>query len=664
MLYTMRSFSKLLVANRGEIALRVMRTCRAMGISTVAVYSDFDSRSPHTRFADEAVHIGPSPSKESYLQIEKIIDAARRTGAEAIHPGYGFLSENADFASACEAAGIAFIGPSADAIREMGSKRIARRIAAGAGVPIVPGYNGDDQSFESLGTQALGIGLPVLIKASAGGGGKGMRTVREESAMNESLESARREAENAFGDGSLLIEKYIEDARHIEFQILGDHHGNLIHLFERECSIQRRHQKVIEESPSPALTPDLRSRMGEAAVAVGRAIGYTNAGTVEFILATSGEFYFIEVNTRLQVEHPVTEMITGLDLVKLQIEIAAGKPLSLTQEDVKSKGHAIEVRLYAEDPDNDFLPSTGVIHDWNPPEAIEGLRTDAGIEAKTEIGIHYDPLLAKIIAHAADREAAMRKLSYGMKSLSVQGIKTNRDFLIRLLEHTGFREGRFDTGFIAEHLEKLVALTDSDLDVACAAAAALYLREARRGEAEVLPNIPAGYRNNPYRDPSVKLRIGGNTIDVSYRGAGDSTYAVSCGARQIQVQVISWEPRALRLSIDGIQRLFRVTEAEETLYLHSSAGSRTVTRLPRYPQQTAASDHETANASMPGQVLKILVSVGQEVAIGDPLVILEAMKMEQTIRAAMEGVVESVLVKMGQVVSPGDVLVEIAALQT
>ena len=513
----MRSFNKVLIANRSEIALRVMRTCRAMGISTVAVYSDADSHLPHTRFADEAVHIGPSPSRESYLQIEKIIDAARRTGAEAIHPGYGFLSENADFASACEAAGIAFIGPSADSIREMGWKRIARRIVAGAGVRIVPGYNGDDQGFESLRTQALGIGLPILIKSSAGGGGKGVRVVREESAMDESLESARREAENAFGDGSLLIEKYIKDARHIEFQILGDHQGNLIHLLERECSIQRRHQKVVEESPSPALTPELRSRMGEAAVAVGRAIGYTNAGTVEFILAPSGEFYFIEVNTRLQVEHPVTEMITAVDLVKLQIEIAAGNPLSLTQEDVRSTGHAIEVRLYAEDPDNEFLPSTGTIHDWMPPSNIEGFRVDAGIEATTEIGIHYDPLLAKVIAHGADRETALRKLAYGMKRLSVQGIQTNRDFLIRLLEHSEFREGRYHTGFIAGHLAALVAQKDPALDLACAAAAALYLHEARRAQAEILPHIPAGYRNNPYRDPLARLQIGANTFDVSYR---------------------------------------------------------------------------------------------------------------------------------------------------
>ena len=659
----MRSFSKLLVANRGEIALRVMRTCRAMGISTVAVYSDADSRSPHTRFADEAVHIGPSPSKESYLQLENIIDAARRTGAEAIHPGYGFLSENADFASACEAAGIVFIGPSADSIREMGSKRIARSIAAGAGVPIVPGYNGDDQSFESLGTQALGIGLPILIKASAGGGGKGMRIVREESAMNESLESARREAENAFGDGSLLIEKCIEDARHVEFQILADHHGNLIHLLERECSIQRRHQKVIEESPSPALTPELRSLMGEAAVAVGRAIGYANAGTVEFILAPSGRFYFIEVNTRLQVEHPVTEMITGLDLVKLQIEIAAGKPLSLKQEDLNSKGHAIEVRLYAEDPDNDFLPSTGVIHDWNPPEAIEGLRIDAGIESQMEVGIYYDPLLAKVIAHGVDRETALGKLSYALRKLSVQGIKTNRDFLIRLLEHAEFRDGRFDTGFIGKHVGQLIAQTDPALDLACAGAAALYLHQIRRAVAEVLPRIPAGYRNNPYRDPSVKLLVGDRPFDVSYRSTGGDAYTVSIGDAQLQVRMVSFEPGDIRLEIDGVQRHFRVTEADDKLFLHSWAGSRTVTRLPRYPQQHAASDHETANASMPGQVLKILVQEGQQVSTGDPLIILEAMKMEQTIRAAMEGVVTGVLVKMGQVVSPGDVLVEIAAIE-
>src|SRR5262249_52659727 len=391
-----------------------MRSCRAMGISTVAVYSDPDTRAPHTRFADEAVHIGAAPSKDSYLNIGRIISVVKQTGAQGVHPGYGFLSENADFAEACEVAGITFIGPSADSIRKMGLKTTAREIMSRADIPVISGYNGHDQSTEALRQNAVEIGLPMLIKASAGGGGKGMRVVSDAGGLTDAIEAARREAEKAFGDGALLIEKYIENARHIEVQILGDHHGNLIHLFERECSIQRRHQKIIEESPSPALKPPLRQRMCEAALEAGRAIGYTNAGTVEFILAPSGEFYFIEVNTRLQVEHPVTEMTTGLDLVKLQIEIAEGRPLSVAQEDINQTGHAIEARLYAEDPANNFRPATGAIYQWDSP-AIEGVRIDSGVEAKTEVGIHYDPLLAKLIAHGADRASALRELAYALK---------------------------------------------------------------------------------------------------------------------------------------------------------------------------------------------------------------------------------------------------------
>jgi 3-methylcrotonyl-CoA carboxylase alpha subunit len=374
-----RSFRKILIANRGEIALRVMRSCHAMGVETVAVYSDADADSPHVRFAGESVHLGAATAQESYLRIEKIVEAARRTGAEAIHPGYGFLSENAEFAESCAAAGVVFIGPPPAAIRAMGLKSSARMLAAEAGAPVVPGYDGEDQSSETLRARTVKIGFPVLIKASAGGGGKGMRVVRAESEVDRAIEAARRETEKAFGDGSLLLEKYVEGARHVEVQILGDARGNLVHLFERDCSLQRRHQKVVEECPSPAVNEELRRKLGEAAVAIGRAIGYTNAGTVEFILAPSGEFYFIEVNTRLQVEHPVTEMVTGLDLVRLQIEIAEGRPLPFAQVDLKAEGHAIEARLYAEDPANDFLPSTGKILDLHLP-AIEGVRVDSGID--------------------------------------------------------------------------------------------------------------------------------------------------------------------------------------------------------------------------------------------------------------------------------------------
>ncbi len=657
-----KSFRKILVANRGEIALRVMRTCRAMGIATVAVYSDADINALHARFADEAVHIGPALSTESYLNIAKIIEAAQRAGADAIHPGYGFLSENVGFAEACASDGVIFIGPSPQAIRQMGLKSTARKMAAEAGVPITPGYDGSDQSLETLRSQMIGIGFPVLVKASAGGGGKGMRVVRTEKEIDESVESARREAEKAFGDGSLLLEKFIERARHIEVQILGDEHGNLLHLFERDCSLQRRHQKIIEESPSPSVNEELRGLMGEAAIKVGRAINYTNAGTVEFILAPSGEFYFIEVNTRLQVEHPVTEMVTGLDLVKLQIEIAEGKPLLLSQNELRTSGHAIEARIYAEDPRNHFLPATGKILDWQLPESIEGLRIDAGVERGTDVGIYYDPMLAKLIAHGADRDTALRKLSYALRASSMQGLQTNREFLIRLLEHSQFSQGDAHTGFIAEHLDELLTSDDSQLNRESPAALALYLQRQWRSSDELLSELPASYRNNPYRDPSVKFRIGAEDIEVSWRRIAEGNYEIKVFDSSIKAQVLSCEPENIRLSFDGVQRSFRIVEAADQFYLHSTLGSRVIRRLPRHPIRQSASEEGSANSPMPGQVLKILVEVGQKVSSGDPLIILEAMKMEHTMRASVDGVVETILVSQGEVIGPGQVLVQIAAL--
>ena len=657
----MRIFRKILIANRGEIALRVMRTCQAMGISSVAVYSDPDARAPHVCFADQAVYIGSALSKDSYLNIEKVIDAARRTGADAIHPGYGFLSENADFAEACKASRITFIGPTADAIRKMGLKSTARRMIAEAGVPIVPGYDAEDQSLDALSGNANAIGLPVLIKASAGGGGKGMRVVRNASELRESLEAARREAEKAFGDGTLLLEKYIECARHVEVQILGDHHGHLIHLFERECSIQRRHQKIIEESPSPAVSPELRHRICEAAIAAGRAIGYTNAGTVEFILAPSGEFYFIEVNTRLQVEHPVTEMITGLDLVRLQIEIAEGRALSLAQEDVKQHGHSIEARLYAEDPNNGFLPASGKLHEWETPVSIEGLRIDAGVQRGTEVGIHYDPMLAKLIAHGADRDTARLRLSHGLRTLFAPGVQTNREFLIRAIDHSDFASGSYHTGFVDKHLDALIRPDNATEGLIAASVVALSLIKRRWGTTTILPDLPEGYRNNPFRDPSIKLQVGSAVVDVSWRLMGDERFTISCGDWQANAQLVSFERGSIRVAFDGIQQMFRIAEAGDQFFVQSRSSSHVIIRLPRYPHAHADSEHESAYAPMPGQILKILVEIGQRVSAGDALVILEAMKMEQTLRAATDGVVEAVMVKQGDVVAPGDRLVEIAA---
>lgn len=615
-----------MIANRGEIVLRIARTSREMGIRPVAIYSDADRDAPHTRACDETVAIGAS-----YLDIDKIVDRARAVKADAIHPGYGFLAENADFAEACHRAEMTFIGPSPEAIRKMGRKIAAREIAAEAGVPIVPSYH-----------PTAAMDFPVLIKASAGGGGRGMRIVRHPDELAEALESAGREAERAFGDGSLLIERYLENARHVEFQIFGDRHGKLIHLYERDCSIQRRHQKIIEESPSPALTGQLRRRMGEAAIAVGRAIGYTNAGTVEFLLAPSGDFYFIEVNTRIQVEHPVTELVTGLDLVRLQIEVAEGGSLP---DPPMMNGHAIEARLNAEDPANDFLPSAGQVHAWRQPAHV---RVDTALEPGVEIGIHYDSLLAKVISHGPDRATALRKLAYALQSTCLLGLKTNREYLIQILETPEFRESRVHTAFLPapdpppeppDHL----------------AAAALYL------DLSPVKGIPPNFRNNPYRDPSRKFRIGEREVTVSWKRAGPADYSVAVGTTDLPVSVVRRAQNAITLSSDGIARTYEIVQAGDTLFIHSTNGETTLTSLSRHPRSSAAGQQRTANASMPGQVLRILVTEGQQVKTGDSLVVLEAMKMEQTIRTTINGVIQSVLVKTGQVVAPGQMLVQISA---
>lgn len=645
-----RSFRKILIANRGEIALRVMRTCREMGIATVAVFSEADAHALHARSADEAVLI------DSYLAGEKICAAARQTGADAIHPGYGFLSESADFAESCAAAGIVFIGPSPRVIRLMGLKSRARRLMAEAGIPIVPGYDGERQDFETIGVKMIELGLPVLIKAAAGGGGKGMRLVRSESEIESSIEAARREAEKACGDGSLLLEKYLERARHVEVQILGDRQGNLVHLFERDCSVQRRYQKLIEESPSPFAAEELRRSLGETAVRAGRVLGYTGAGTVEFILSEApGECYFIEMNTRLQVEHAVTEMITGIDLVKAQIEIAEGKPLPYRQSDLCSSGHAIEARLYAEDPEHGFLPSTGKIGEWRPPEPSTGLRIDSGVERGTEVGIHFDPLLAKVIAHAGDRFAALRKLRSALRSLIVFGPRTNREFLLRLLETEAFARGDVHTGFVEEHLSELIQGADPQAKRAAVIALVLYLQK----QWQDADGLPPGYRNNPFRDPSLRLEVDEREIEISWRRCAGDSYLVEVSGSTIEAQVIFCRPDAIRLSLGGIQRTFAILSVDDEFYVHSTLGSQTVRRLPRHPIPRAAREEGFASSPMPGQVVKILAAVGQSVAPGEPLIILEAMKMEHTMRAVVEGVVDEILVAEGDVVAPGQMLVKL-----
>jgi len=625
----MKTFKKILIANRGEIAVRIMRTCRAMGIATVAVYSEFDHDAVHVGLADQAVPIGGAQVRSSYLNIEKIIAAARHTGADAIHPGYGFLAENAAFASACEDAGLVFIGPRASVIEALGSKSKARRLAQEAGVPVVPVPKEDE--------------FPKLIKAALGGGGRGMRIVRNATEFTEAFAAAKGEAERAFGDGELLVEKYIEGARHIEVQIFGDHHGNVMHLYERDCSVQRRHQKIIEESPSPAVTPEVRGRMTDAAVALAHKVGYTNAGTVEFLLAPSGDFYFIEVNTRIQVEHPVTEMVTGLDLIRRQIEIAQGGKLPDAQP--QQSGHAIEARLYAEDPTNGFLPSTGTLHVWEPPPSSTGLRIESGVEQGSDIGVYYDPLLAKVIAHAEDRPSAIRKLTHALRNFAAQGMQTNREFLIAVLESEEFRSGRAHTGFQLP----VSPAVDEKLDRVFCLVTRAYVERTEHARRTVLPSIPPRFRNNPTAAPAMKFAI------------GKSEYRIDSGKPAVETLAVGAEH--VDALIEGVRYRFHIRQHGAEYYVRSTLGQRHVTKLPRFPEKSASGQHQSANSPMPGQVLRILVAEGQKVKPGDGLVVLEAMKMEQTIKATIQGVVRTVLVKPAQVVAPGEMLVEIEAVE-
>lgn len=489
-----KSLAKILIANRGEIAVRLIRACREIDIGSVAVYSEADTNALHVRLADEAVLLGPAEASQSYLVMEKIIAAAKETGAQAIHPGYGFMSENAGFAQAVADAGLVFIGPSPNAITAMGDKAKARALMEKAGVPLVPGYQGKDDD-KSLVKAAKEIGFPVLVKAAAGGGGKGMRVVEKAGDLKEGIETARREAQNAFGDGRLIVEKYITQARHVEIQVLADTHGNTVHLFERECSIQRRHQKVIEETPSPLLDEALRSEMGAAAVSAAQAVGYTNAGTVEFIVdPNTREFYFLEMNTRLQVEHPITEMVTGLDLAQWQIRIAAGEKLAFSQTNLTQRGHAIESRIYAEDPANGFLPAVGTLLQWNPAQG-PGVRVDSGVQTNSEVSVYYDPLLAKVIVHAEDRHAAIRKMEQALRDTTVLGVITNRDFLLDVLSHDEFTAGTATTSFVDAQFSDWGQPDEETIPVAALVAAALV--EMNGGAAQVSTSATTA-EDDPY----------------------------------------------------------------------------------------------------------------------------------------------------------------------
>ncbi|HEX6542781.1 MAG TPA: acetyl-CoA carboxylase biotin carboxylase subunit [Ktedonobacterales bacterium] len=671
-----RLIRKVLVANRGEIACRVMRTCRSLGIATVAVFSDADAHARHVREADEAVRIGESAASASYLSIPALIAAAQRTGADAIHPGYGFLAENADFAAACEAAALAFIGPSANVIRRMGSKREAKRLATAAGVPVVPGYDGDDTSDARLIAAAREIGYPVMVKASAGGGGKGMRIVTRAADLPDALAAARREALSAFGDETLLLEKALTEPRHIEIQIFGDAYGHVIALGERECTIQRRHQKVIEETPSTALTPELRARMSESAVAIGRTLGYTGAGTVEFIVDVAGNFYFLEVNTRLQVEHPVTEMVTGLDLVRWQIMVAEGHPLPLTQKQISFSGHAVEARVYAEDPAVGFLPQAGDVALWRPPEG-DGVRVDAGVATGDTISTWYDPMVAKITAHGATRDEALRRLDAALRQTVLLGIRSNLDYVRRVLLHPDHRAGRISTAFLDQHIADLLPAVSAVAgsfsgSLMSTQRAALAITMWRLVTTTTSATIPTTWRNNRTRPLLESYKeIAGSmagppaeiTLHLMPERAGGFTVWFGEDSRTYAVQVRECIGPDITLEIEGhvMRATVMETQAEEWWAHVAGETHRLVRRSPLPLPGAARASNDALTAPMPGQVMSVLVGEGQSVAAGDPLMILEAMKMEHTIRAPHDGIVSAVHYRRGDQVRAAAILVDVRA---
>ena len=639
-------FARILIANRGEIACRVIRTARRMGARTVAVYSDADREALHVRLADEARRIGAPPAAQSYLDIDAVLGAARASGAQAIHPGYGFLAENEQFAAACERAGIVFIGPSAQAIAAMGDKAAAKRLMEKAGVPLVPGYHGESQDDALLAKEAAGIGFPVIIKPSSGGGGKGMRVVRDPKAFGEALAAARREAKSAFGDERVLVERYLERPRHIEMQVFGDTHGNVIHLFERDCSVQRRHQKVIEEAPAPRF--DKRAEMGAAAIAAAKAIRYTGAGTVEFIAEQDGRFYFMEMNTRLQVEHPVTEMITGLDLVEWQLRVASGERLPLAQDAVQMKGHAIEARIYAEDPERDFLPATGKLRHLAFPHAA---RVDTGVREGDEIGAWYDPLIAKLVVHGADRAAALARLSAALGDTRIVGVTTNVEFLRRVCESTAFAEAEIDTGLIERHRAELFT-PRGPVPAEVLAAAAL----AELAHEEATSRERAARSGDPH---SPWHRADGWRLNA--QSHHDFVFAAAGAEHRVRVAFVDGERR---LEIDGRAHEAAASKAKavrdgQTWHVFHGGWHWTLALKEELAEVDVDATRGSLAAPMPGRVIKVLVEAGAKVTKGEPLLILEAMKMEHTITAPSDGTVREIHYAAGEQVLEGAELIRL-----
>ncbi len=672
-------FTKILIANRGEIACRVAATAKRLGVKTVAVYSDADANAKHVAVCDEAVHIGGSAPKDSYLRWERIIDAAKTTGAQAIHPGYGFLSENEDFAKACADAGLVFIGPPASAINAMGLKAESKRLMEQAQVPLVPGYHGADQDPVMLQREADRIGYPVLIKASAGGGGKGMRAVDKAEDFAAALDSCKREAINSFGDDAVLVEKYVQRPRHIEIQVFGDTHGNCVYLFERDCSVQRRHQKVLEEAPAPGMTPELRARMGEAAVAAARAVNYVGAGTVEFIVEQPGgydapeqmKFYFMEMNTRLQVEHPVTEAITGLDLVEWQLRVASGEPLPLKQEDLRITGHAIEARICAENPDNNFLPATGALNVYALPECVTfdrgAVRVDSGVRQGDAISPFYDSMVAKLIVHGDTREQALARLDEALAQTHIVGLATNVQFLRRVAKTAAFAQAKLDTALIQREQAVLFHQEPVGLPLAAAAAIAQTLLQERASEAADPFSRRDGFHTHGVAQRRFEFDFGGAHAKawLTYERGGSLHLAVGEGDAAVAGPLVfAAIPDGIELQFAGQRTRAAVYAQGEVDHVFTPLGATQITSIDLLAHSgESAAEGGRLTAPMPGKVVSFAVKAGDAVTKGQPLAVMEAMKMEHTIAAPADGVVQELLYAPGDQVTEGAELLKLVVAE-
>ncbi|XP_049737609.1 methylcrotonoyl-CoA carboxylase subunit alpha, mitochondrial isoform X3 [Elephas maximus indicus] len=658
---TGRNITKVLIANRGEIACRVIRTARKMGIQSVAVYSEADRKSMHVDMADEAYCIGPAPSQQSYLSMEKIIQVAKISAAQAIHPGYGFLSENAEFAELCKQEGIIFIGPPSSAIRDMGVKSMSKSIMAAAGVPVIEGYHGEDQSDQCLKGHAGRIGYPVMVKAVRGGGGKGMKIVRSEKEFQEQLESARREAKKSFSDDAVLIEKFVDTPRHVEVQVFADHHGNAVYLFERDCSVQRRHQKIIEEAPAPGIKPEVRRKLGEVAVRAAKAVNYVGAGTVEFIMDLKHNFYFMEMNTRLQVEHPVTEMITGTDLVEWQFRIAAGEKIPLRQEEITQQGHAFEARIYAEDPNNNFMPGDGSLVHLSTPPADLSTRIETGVRQGDVVSVCYDAMIAKLVVWAADRQAALTKLRYSLRQYNIVGLHTNIDFLLSLSGHPDFAAGNVHTNFIPQHHAELFPMRRATAkELLCQAALGLILKERAVTDAFRLQSqdrfspfaSSSGRRLNICYTRNMTLRDGGNDVAIAVTYSHDGSYSMQIDDKTFQVigdLCSEGDCTYLKCSVNGVATKAKLIILENTIYLFSKEGSVQVDiPVPKYLSSLSSEGTQGGTiAPMTGTIEKVFVKAGDRVNTGDSLMVMIAMKMEHTIKAPKDGTIKKIFYKEG-----------------